>query len=328
MNPILTAHVRSRLFTQLATLEQAGIPPAQALTLIGGDLPPKVHQRLTETAAALARGRGIAEAGESCGIWLPWEARVIRMAAIGGRLHSLFVSLSRHYADRAQRFGRLKNRLAFPLLILLLASLVAPFPALFQGTIGPLGYLFRAFGPPLLLYGSLQWLVFAYRQQVTHETGAGWARLVQAIPLFGPLLARQQQRDGLFGLLLLLESGVPILDALPLAGQGVADPLLRTRYRAAAAALADQRSAVAIILERYGIISDPGTAALFASGETIGRLDRVIRHELCQWDIRLERQWDTLAEWLPRLIYAAVAAFMASGIFSGYRGLSSLAGMT
>ena len=328
MNPILTAHVRSRLFTQLATLEQAGIPPAQAFTLIGGDLPPGVRHALTETATTLAQGRDIAEAGERYGIWLPWEARVIRMAAVGGRLHSLFVSLSRHYADRAQRFGRLKSRLAFPLLILLLASLAAPFPALFQGTIGPVGYLIRAFGPPLLLYGSLQWLVFAYHRQVTREVGVGWARLVQAIPLFGPLLARQQQRDGLFGLLLLLESGVPILDALPLAGQGVADPLLRTRYRAAAAALADQRSAVAAILERYGIISDPGAAALFASGEAAGRLDRVIRHELRQWDIRLELQWDTLAEWLPRLIYAAVAIFMASGIFSGYRGLGSLAGMT
>jgi hypothetical protein len=30
---------------------------------------------------------------------------------------------------------------------------------------------------------------------------------------------------------------------------------------------------------------------------------------------------------LPRLIYAAVAGFMAMGIFSGYRGLTGLAGV-
>lgn len=273
------------------------------------------------TAAALARGTGVADAGENSGIWLPWEARTIRAAAVGGRLEALFTRLSAHYADRAKQFGRLKARLIFPLLVLLLASIAAPFPALFQGIIGPAGYLLRAIGPPLLLYGGLRLLLFTYRRQQARETGATWARLVLAIPVLGGLLAWQQRRDGLFGLLLLLESGVPILEALPLAGQAVADPLLRARYLAAAKALADQRSSVAEALERHGVVGDPGAAALFLSGEAAGRLDEVIRHQLRQWDIRLELQWDTLAEWAPRLIYAAVAGFMAMGIVGGYRGL-------
>ncbi|MCC6135100.1 MAG: hypothetical protein LM550_13960 [Candidatus Contendobacter sp.] len=78
MNPALSAHTRSRLFAQLATLERAGIPPAQAFTLIGDDLPLKERRSLTQTAAALARGMSIAEAGENHGVWLPWETRTIR----------------------------------------------------------------------------------------------------------------------------------------------------------------------------------------------------------------------------------------------------------
>jgi type II secretory pathway component PulF len=108
--------------------------------------------------------------------------------------------------------------------------------------------------------------VFAYRRQLARETGATWMRLLLAIPVLGGLLARQQQRDGLFGLWLLLESGVPILEALPLAGQSVADPLLRARFTRAAAALADGRSGVAETLNRYGVVDDPGVVALFASG--------------------------------------------------------------
>ena len=324
MNPTLSAHARSRLFAQLATLEQAGIPPARAFSLIGGDLPPKVRRPLTQTAAALARGMSIAEAGESNGVWLPWEARTIRAAAAGGQLESLFASLSAHYAHRSVLLTRMKSRMIFPLLMLLLASFVAPFPALFQGTMGPGEYLFRAVGPPLSLYGGLRLLVLAYRRQLAREAGAGWARLMAAVPVFGGVLARQQRRDGLFGLLLLLESGMPILEALPLAGRGIADPLLRARYLAAARTLAKQRSSVAETLNQYGIVGDPGAAALFASGEEAGRLDQVIRHQLRQWDGQLELQWDTLAEWAPRLIYAAVAGFMAIGIFSSYRGLSSL----
>ena len=164
-------------------------------------------------------------------------------------------------------------------------------------------------------------LAFGYRQQLARETGATWAKLLRAIPVLGGLLARQQRRDGVFGLLLLLESGVPILEALPLAGKSVADPLLRARFAGAAAALAEGRSGVAETLNRYGVVDDPDTTALFASGEMAGRLDEVIRHQIRRWDAQLELQWDTLAEWLPRLFYVAVAIFMAWGIVGGYRGM-------
>ena len=142
-----------------------------------------------------------------------------------------------------------------------------------------------------------------------------------AIPVLGGLLVRQQRHAGRFSLLLLLESGLPILEALPLAGQSVADPLLRARFADATAALADDRLAVAETLGRYGVLDDPDAVALFASGEAAGRLDEVIRHQLCQWDTQLGLRWDMLAEWLPRLFYAMVAVFMALGIMSGYRGI-------
>jgi len=214
---LLTTRQRSQLFSQLATMEHAGIAPAQAFSMIGGDLPTDARQALAQTAALLAKGSDLAKAGQSSGLWLPWEARSVRAAAMSGRLEPLYKHLGEHYASRAQLFDRLQSRLIFPFLILTLATFVAPFPALFQGTIGLGGYLLRAAGPPLLLYGGLRVLAFAYRQQLARETGATWAKLLLAIPVLGGLLARQQRRDGLFGLLLLLESGVPILEALPLA---------------------------------------------------------------------------------------------------------------
>ncbi len=298
----LTPHQRSQLFSQLATMEHAGILPAQAFAMIGRDLPADARQALAQTAVALAKGTDLAKAGQNSGLWLPWEARLVRAAATGGRLESLYKRLSEHYASRAQLFGRLKSRLVFPFLMLTLASFVAPFPALFQGTIGAGGYLLRAIAP-------------------REETSATGSKLLRVIPILGGLLARQQRRDGLFSLLLLLESGVPVLEALPLAGKSVADPLLRARFAGAAAALADNRSGIAETLHRYGVVDDAGATALFASGEAAGRLDDVIRHQLRQWDTQLELQWDTLAEWVPRLLYAAVAGFMIMGIVSGFSGM-------
>ncbi|HUM96058.1 MAG TPA: type II secretion system F family protein [Candidatus Competibacter sp.] len=320
----LTARQRGRLFSQLAAMERAGILPARAFGMIGGDLPSEARRGLERTAAALAKGAEIARAGQSNGVWLPWEARLLRAAGAGGRLEALYRRLSEHYAGRAKLWDRLKSRLLPPFLILILAALVAPFPALFQGGIGPGGYLLRAAGPPLLLYGALRVLVFAHRRQQAGETAAPSARMLSALPVLGGLLARQQRRDGVFSLLLLLESGVPVLDALPLAGESLADPLWRARFAFAAAALADGRSAVAETLHRYGVVDDPDAVASLAGGEAAGRLDRVLAHQLRQWDAQLEHQWETLAEWAPRLFYAAVAIWMAAAIIGGYRPMTVL----
>lgn len=318
---LLTARQRSQLFSQLATLEHAGIAPIQAFAMIGRDFSADVQHALARTATLLTQGVDLAKAGQNSSLWLPWETRLVRAAAAGGRLESLYRRLSEHYASRDRLFGRLKARLAFPLIILILAAFIAPLPALVKGTIGPVSYLLRASGPPLTVLLGLRGLVLAYRQSLARETSTVWAKLLLAIPVLGSLLARQQRRDGMFSLLLLLESGVPILQALPLAGKSVANPLLRARFAAAAAALADGRSAVAETLSRYGIVDDAGATLLFASGEAAGRLDEMIRHQIRLWDVQLESQWDTLAEWVPRLVYAAIAGFMAIAIISGYRGL-------
>lgn len=317
----LTTRQRSQLFSQLATMERAGILPAQAFTLLGRDWPSGARQAVAQTAAALAKGVSVAKAGRSSGLLLPWETRLIDAAAVGGRLEAVYLRLSAHYASRAELFARLRSRLSFPFLILTLATCIAPFPTWFQGNIGGGGYLLRALGPLLLLYGALRLLMLAYRQQQTLETESSWARLLSAIPLLGGLLSQQQRRDGLFSLLLLLESGVPVLEALPLAARSVANPLLRVRFIGAAKALASGRSTVADTLSRYGVVDDPSTVALFASGEMAGRLDQVIAYQIRQWDTQLAQRWDTLAEWLPRLFYVGVAIFMAVNIIGSHRGL-------
>lgn len=317
----LTARQRSQLFSQLAALERAGILPAQAFGMLGGDGPAAARQALARTAAALAGGASLARAGQSGGVWLPWEARLLRAAETGGRVESLYRRFGDHYADRARLWGRLKSRLALPFLVLALATFVAPFPALFQGAIGLSDYLARALGPPLALCGAAWWLILAYRRQQAGEMASSSARLLSALPVLGGLLDRQRQRDGVFSLLLLLEAGVPILEALPLAGKSVADPRWRARFAGAAAALADGRAAVAETLHRYGVVDDPDAVALFAAGEAAGRLDDMIARQLRRWDARLDRQWEALAEWVPRALYAAVAIFMAAHIIGGYRAM-------
>ena len=79
----LTARQRAQLFSQLATMERAGILPARAFSMIGRDLPADMRHALAQTAEALAKGADLAKAGQTGGALLPWEARLVRAARQG-----------------------------------------------------------------------------------------------------------------------------------------------------------------------------------------------------------------------------------------------------
>ncbi len=79
---LLTSRQRSQLFSQLATLEHAGIAPAQAFAVVGRDLPSAARQALAQTAADLAKGADLAKAG--------WNSSVLRAVGSSPTHHNLY----------------------------------------------------------------------------------------------------------------------------------------------------------------------------------------------------------------------------------------------
>ncbi|MGL6041342.1 MAG: hypothetical protein ACRC01_09100, partial [Deefgea sp.] len=64
---LLPWQLRADLFSQLATLERAGLPTDHAFTTI--NLPPKHHAQLIAMRKALSRGKTIAQAGAQAGLF-------------------------------------------------------------------------------------------------------------------------------------------------------------------------------------------------------------------------------------------------------------------
>jgi general secretion pathway protein F len=100
-------------------------------------------------------------------------------------------------------------------------------------------------------------------------------------PLYGPIFVRANLRDFFESLALMLEAGVPMLEALPAAIATVIDgdirsELTRVRHRV------EQRETFAAALET----------------EAIGSF------------------YKELAAWLPRVVYALVAIKIGMGVFS------------
>ena len=308
MKPLPYA-IRADLFLQLSRLEEAGLPYDKAIATLG--LPSPAAPRLKSMKALAARGVDAAKAGEQSGLFTPLEVRLVRAALSAGSPAPTYRRLAEYYARRAMQWTLMKSRLAMPAAVLAIALFVQPLPDLVGGRIGPAGYAWQVAWPVLLVAAivvTLRWL----GNQGGDSRGKS---LYQAVPLYGPVFVRSNLRDYFESLALMLEAGVPMLDALPAAIDTVADgdiraELARVRKRV------EQRATFASALEGVPYLSGSRVLAFAHTGEQSGKLpEMLMRHAEMETE-DIGRFYARLAEWLPRVVYALVAIKIIVGIFA------------
>lgn len=302
----LDARARAALFSQLALAERGGVPVTQTLLVMGKTARAPLQRRIERLRSYVSAGQPLPRSGERCGLFLPWESRAIEAAAKAGRAVDVYARLSRHYTDRAHFYSRLKGRLLLPAAVLVVAMLVKPLPALFRGEIDAAGYLLLTALPLTVLFISLAVLSFAWRQLSASGADNTLARALLYAPLAGGLLRRQQQRDYLANLALLLEAGVALLQALPVAAQSISHPDLRSRF-AGAVTMIERGTSVSEALARCTALDESGER-LLAGGEHAGRLPETLLYHVRQIDERQQARLAAILEWSPRFVYATVIA--------------------
>jgi general secretion pathway protein F len=297
----LPYRLRAELFLQLSRLEMAGVPYDKAVATIG--LPAPGAQRLKAMQALSARGIDAAKAGEQSGLFTKLEARLVRAALGAGSPAPIYQRLASYYSARAQQWTAIKSRLTMPAFVLGLALVIQPLPSLIGGTIGAAGYAWQVISPVLAIAAIVIVLRLVPIPFSRH------------VPLYGPIFIRSNLRDFFESLALMLEAGVPMLDALPAAVDTVSDGDIR-RQLASVRRKVEQRSTFAAALEAVPYLRDSRVLAFAHTGEESGKLpEMLMRHaEMETADIGLF--YEQVATWLPRIVYALVAIKIAAGIFS------------
>lgn len=296
---------RARLWQQFAVLERSGIPILQALPILAQAVPAAYRPRLERLLSLLRGGLSLSQAGQRSGVWLPWEASVLGAAEHSGRRELFYQRLTQYYTSRATRLRKLKARMLYPYAVFIFALVLGPLPALAQGAIDGTGYLARTLLPLLLLFASQALLIAQLRR---------WRAGLQGMPaaLSGlAYLRRQQQRDGLALLALLLQAGLAAHDACACLRQHLQGDWLQQRLRRMQNALR-QGAGVTEALAQGNLLPDSQAEQLIASGELAGRLEASLQQVVNDLDRQLDEQLDSLAEWLPRLVYALVVGFVIS----------------
>lgn len=307
----LDAAARASLFAQLAKTERMGLSARKSAQLLAPASGRALRSRLQEFDDALAAGADLTTAGAGCGLFLPWEARLIRAAEASGSLGRCFTALADRYSARARRYARIRNGLVLPFAVMVVAVFVAPLPALFYGVVSGRQYLLLTAGRLMLFFAALFLLSYSWRRLGASGADNTMFRLILRLPYFGGLVRRLQQRDFLHSLYLALSAGIPAFQALPLAAESISHPGLRHRF-AQTAALARNGAAVTDALARSGALPDENARNLLAAGEASGRSEEMLDHIVRQLDEVIDSQFKTIADWTPRVAYVLVLAFFVT----------------
>ena len=301
------------MFKRLAALEEAGLPVDKALGLLRL---PGAELRLTTLRSLLAKGMGIAEAGSRSGLFTRWETSLLHAASSAGKLAHTYRRLSDYYARQAAHVAAMRSRMMLPLAIVVIAIFVQPLPSLIAGTLSPGGFLVKCL-LELIAVGGAVYLFTGWPHRFEPGSSATpdipLAPVLPRVPLFGPMYERRNVRDCFESLALLLEAGMPILEALPLSVNTIRNQALKQQFSQIKPRI-EQGASFAQAIGELSFVGDAQAHAMIVAGEASGALPEVL-FRYSESETRQINQFDDLvAEWTPRLAYTLVLLWIGYGI--------------
>ncbi len=312
----LAWQVRADMFAQLAVMEKAGLPALQAFGLL--KIPAAQQARVNAMRRLLGRGTAIAKAGQQSGMFTELESGLIGAAIEGGSPAPTYARLAKFYTTRANQARTVKSRAILPALVLIIGLFTQELPGLFAGSVTPGRFLWHAIRP-LLAIGLLIFLFgYLHRLHQGHATPLRTAqdRILMRLPLFGTMLVRRNIRDFFEHLALLVEAGMPILNALPRALDTIQLAPLKAQFASIAAGI-ERGATLSDMLERIPALSNTSSLALIRTGEGSGSVPEMLFHFAAMESAAIVNFDKQVADWLPRIVYALVAAWVAYGILAG-----------
>ena len=303
--------VRADMFAQLAAMERAGLPAAQAWKLL--KLPAVAPARLLSVAALIQRGRSPDIAAQNAQLFTPMEANLVRAAMAAGSPEHAYRRLADAYSERANQQGKVRSRMVLPAAAFFLSLAIAPVPELVAGTMTAGAYLWHLVEPVLA--------IFALTKLGRHLKTSEYAGpRVLKIPLYGAALARENARNFYESLALLLEAGVAMFEALPIAVSTIENTTIQKAYSRIKPCM--QRgeplsTALAQEISEPMYLGDSGVIELIATGEASGTLPEMLFRHANEEARKLSHFWTQVADWVPRIAYLVVVCLIAHGLMVG-----------
>ena len=307
----LSYQARADLYEALYRCAHAGMAGDRMLrTAAAAAADGATREAMRQTTGLVAGGKPLAAAGAACGLFTSRDRLLLQAAERIGETEQVLQRLATFYRHRASRARRVKSKLAYPVLLLVVAVLLAPLPALLSGGLSMSGYLGMTIVPLGLLALAARLGTGWLNQDALKHYPRWLALALLKLPFAGRLVVQRARVDMLDNLAMFVCGGVPAMEAITAAVDVVRNPVLQDRFRQAEQAL-HAGNTVADALRSADIIDAAEGHALLSAAEHAGRLEQMCqRHAELQTE-RLNATYDLLAEWFPRVVYVLVVGWIA-----------------
>jgi len=309
---------KASLFHELGQLVRTGTPFPKAIEKLARLSSGDARTSLTRIQGALNAGGSVGDsllAGTP--LITPLEACVFTAGDRAGRLDTALAQASQYYAAMSAARANIRSRLAYPIFVIHFALLVLPLPIIFMEDGGLVPFL-KAIA---LAVGGLWLSVFivvalARALNVAAARNVPPDRLLRAVPLTGRLRRDFALSRFCSAYHMMLNSGVNVLASLEISAAAGGSAIL---LDAVAKALPEVRAGgqVGAALAKTNAFPEPFVRA-FAIGEDTGELDRELQRIGEDYRNAAMRRLETIAEWIPRMIYIAIMLYVGWRIVSAY----------
>ncbi|MBN1257233.1 MAG: type II secretion system F family protein [Planctomycetes bacterium] len=299
---------RSDIYSNLANMTEAGVPLVKSLRLVA-----KESRRFEKVFNNIA---GAVEGGESISGAMRRERKhfpeldinLVEVGERSGRIPEVFHSLANWYLFKNRIFSAFISNLGYPALLLHAAFFIINIPPFILGNITLGQYLANALTPLLIIYLFVFTLIMVYQL----STGRSPLRIVMdTILLKMPLLGRALRDLSLARYCSVFKSmydaAAPILDCTRLASNACGNAVMAKRLEGATKSVAEGGTV-------HGGFPDnlpKKFKLIWITGEESGTLSRSLDKLAETYMGSAEFMMAQISRWVPRLVYALVAAFIA-----------------
>lgn len=280
-------------YDQLGRQLKAGLAANVTIAnVLNGPLPAVLREVLVDAKRRVEAGEGFADAlAKHPAVIARHEARFMQAAEAAGKLPAACERLAREHKTRHERSLRVASKIVYPILLLMAASVIAPFKTAFDGEYGR--YAITAGFPILLLIAAVVTGVWvAFSPAAAHWRQAAYGLGMKIPPVAAALRQLALSRAG--GLMAMcFEAGLPADQVFKLVAEATPDPRLRKACHGVAMA-AGKGKGLASAMEAQGKAFPGVMVSVVRTGEESGKLDEALAKAAEFWQEDADRAVDTL----------------------------------
>jgi len=312
---------------QLATLVNAGLPLVRGLKVLGRqEKNPMLKQAVSDMSDAIESGSNFAEAMvQHPRIFDKLYVNMVKAGEVGGVLDKVLLSLA-EFMEKVQKIkNKVKGAMIYPIVVLgmaviiltfLMVFIIPRFQEIFENIMKgePLPALTRgvmAFSENFITIGPIMGVVIValiiglkfLRKNPKGAYGLDWIKL--RMPLFGPLF--RKSAIGRFTRTLgeLMDSGVPVLQALTIVGETSGNAVIETAVHEVHDAVKEGEN-IAPTMNSTGIFP-PMVISMVEVGEETGELPQMLRRIADNYDDEVDNAVEGLTSTIEPLLIVMLA---------------------